>query len=198
MRKLASMEVHEKVRRKYKEISCSIKDRFKYPTGREGVRTLGYDQSVVENIPEEIVESFCGTGNPFSLGPVHPGDVVLDVGCGGGFDLLAAYHSTGPTGHLFGIDLVPAMVEKARRNIMHMNLTNCEIRTAGSELLPFDSDTFDVVISNGAIYLSPLKKKTLQEIYRVLKPGGRFQFSDVVLKDDLPEKVSDCFDGWSG
>lgn len=192
------MEVHDKVRRKYEQISCSIKDRFKYPTGRDGLLKLGYDHSIVENIPEEIAESFCGVGNPFSLGPVHPGDAVLDVGCGGGIDLLVAHHLTGSAGRLYGIDLVPDMVQKARRNIMSLNLANCEIMTAGSESLPFDSDTFDVVISNGAIYLSPVKKKTLQEIYRVLKPGGRFQFSDVVLKDDLPEKISACFDGWSG
>jgi ubiquinone/menaquinone biosynthesis C-methylase UbiE len=192
------MEVHDKVRRKYEQISCSIRDRFKYPTGREGLLELGYDQAVVEKIPEEIVESFCGVGNPFSLGPINKGEVVLDVGCGGGFDLLAAHHSIGPAGYVYGIDLVPAMVDKAKRHILHMNITNCEIRTSGSEQLPFDSQTFDVVISNGAIYLSPLKKKTLQEIYRVLKPGGRFQFADVVLKDDLPEKVSACLDGWSG
>jgi SAM-dependent methyltransferase len=192
------MEVHDKVRRKYEQIACSIRDRFKYPTGREGLLELGYDQSVVKNIPEEIADSFCGVGNPFSLGQIYKGEVILDVGCGGGFDLLAAHHLTGPAGHVYGIDLVPVMAEKAGGYIMHMNLTNCEIRTAGSEMLPFDSETFDVVISNGAIYLSPLKKKTLQEIYRVLKPGGRLQFADVVLKDDLPEKVSACFDGWSG
>lgn len=195
---LGPIEVHEKVRRRYAEISCSIKDRFKYPTGKEGVLMLGYDLRVVRTVPEGIVELFCGVGNPFSLGPVSPGETVLDAGCGGGFDVFMARHLTGHEGRVYGIDLVPEMAEKAKRNIMSMEFSNCEIRAAGTEAIPFDDNTFDVIISNGALYLSPLKEKSLCEIYRVLKPGGRFQLADVVLKDDLPEKISACFDGWSG
>lgn len=198
IRKLSSAEVHEKVRRKYAEIACSIKDRFKYPTGREGLLMLGYDLPVAGTIPQGIVESFCGVGNPFSLGAVCPGETVMDLGCGGGFDVVMARHFTGHEGRVYGIDLVPEMAEKAKRNIMSMELSNCQIRVAGSEALPFDDETFDVIISNGAIYLSPLKEKSLREVYRTLKPGGRFQFADVVLNDDLPEKVAACFDGWSG
>lgn len=198
IRKLNSMEVHEKVRRKYAEISCSMKDRFKYLTGREGALMLGYDLTAVNHIPYSITESFCGVGNPFSLGPIYPGEVVLDIGCGGGFDLIIANYSAGAEGQLNGIDLVPEMVDKAKRNIMNMELSNCDVRLAGSESIPFDDNTFDIIISNGAIYLSPLKEKSLGEIYRTLKSGGRFQFADVVLKDDLPEKITACFDGWSG
>ncbi len=191
-------EVHEKVRRKYAEISCSIKERVKYPTGREGALSLGYDQTVIESIHPSIVESFCGVGNPFSLGPANPGETLLDVGCGGGVDLIIAEYSAGHEGRLYGIDLVPEMVEKARKNIMSIELTNTEIRLAGSESIPFGNDTFDIIISNGAIYLSPLKEKTYLEILRVLKPGGRLQFADAALKDDLPEKVVSLFNGWSG
>ncbi|RJR16440.1 MAG: methyltransferase domain-containing protein [Nitrospiraceae bacterium] len=198
MKKLSPNEVHDQVRRRYGEIAYSIKDRFKYPAGREGLLKLGYDLTAAQVIHEGIVESFCGVGNPFSLGPVRPEDTVLDVGCGGGFDVVMASHFTGPEGRVYGIDLVPAMVEKAKRNIMSMELSNCEIRVAGSEAIPFDDNTFDVVISNGAIYLSPLKEKSLNEVCRVLKPGGCFQFADVVLNDDIPEKVAACFDGWAG
>ena len=198
IKKLRSDEVHEKVCRRYAEIACSIKDRFKYPTGREGVFMLGYDVPVAGPISEGIIESFCGVGNPFRLEPVCPGETVLDVGCGGGFDVVMARYYTGPEGRVYGIDLVPEMAEKAGRNIVSMGLSHCEIQVAASEAIPFDDHTFDVIISNGAIYLSPLKEKTLREIYRVLKPGGRFQFADVVLHDDLPEKIADCFDGWSG
>jgi SAM-dependent methyltransferase len=196
--KLSSNDVHEKVRRKYAEISCSIRDRFKYPTGREGLLMLGYDLQGAGAIPEGIIESFCGVGNPFSLGPVRHGDIVLDAGCGGGFDVVTASHFTGPEGRVYGIDLVPEMAEKARRNIVSMGLSNCEIQAAALEAVPFNDNTFDVIISNGTIYLSPLKEKSLREVYRVLKPGGCFQFADVVLNDDLPEKVVACFDGWSG
>ena len=191
-------EVHHKVRRRYAEISCSIKDRFKYPTGREGAIRLGYDVSVLKNITEDILESFCGVGNPFSIGLIHRGETVLDIGCGGGVDVIIARRHTDAGGYVYGIDLVPEMAKKAQRNIMNMSLTHCGILCAGSEALPFDRETFDVVISNGAVYLSPLKERTLQEIYRVLKPGGRLQFADVVMKDDLPEEVIRLFDGWSG
>jgi len=198
IKKLRSNEVHEHVRRRYAEISCSTNDRFKYPTGRDGVLMLGYDMPVAAIIPEVIIASFCGVGNPFSLGPLHHGDTVLDVGCGGGFDVAVASHYSGSEGRVYGIDLVPEMAEKADRNIRSMGLSNCEIRVAGSEALPFDDHTFDMIISNGAIYLSPLKEKSMTEVFRVLKTGGRFQFADVVLKDDLPDKVVACFDSWSG
>jgi SAM-dependent methyltransferase len=198
IRKPTPEEIHEKVQRRYGEISCSITDRFRYPTGREGALTLGYDLSIVGRMARHVVESFCGVGNPFIPGAIHHGEVILDVGCGGGFDLLNAKYLTGPEGQVYGIDLVPEMVDKARRAIMSMELAHCDVVRAGSESIPFRDNTFDVIISNGALYLSPLKDQTFQEICRVLKPDGHFQFADVVLKDDLPEKVVSCFDGWSG
>ena len=198
VKKLTSEEVHLKVARKYAEISCSIKDRFKYPTGRKGAQLLGYDLSSYEKIPEPAIESFSGVGNPFTPGEIREGESVLDVGCGGGLDLIIAAQMAGPHGAAAGIDLVPEIVENARKNIKSAGLTNSEVKGSGSESLPFKDNEFDIVISNGALYLSPLKEKTLREIYRVLKPVGRLQFADVVLKEDLPESITRFFDGWSG
>ncbi len=198
LKKLTSEEVHLKVSKKYAEISCSIQDRFKYPTGREGARLLGYDLSSSREIPEAAITSFCGVGNPFTPGEINEGEKVLDVGCGAGLDLIIASQMTGPSGKVFGIDLVPKMAENARNNIKSAGLVKCEVNENGSESLPFRDNEFDVVISNGALYLSPLKEKTFREIYRVLKPRGRLQFADVVLKDDLPESITRFFDGWSG
>lgn len=198
LRKLTPEEVHLKVSRKYAEMSCSTKDRFKYPTGREGAQLIGYDLNSSGEIPEAAIASFCGVGNPFTPGEIKKGETVLDVGCGGGLDLIIAAQMTGPDARAVGIDLVPKIVENARNNIKNAELPNCEVKEAGSESLPFKDNEFDIVISNGALYLSPLKEKTFREIYRVLKPGGRFQFADVVLKDDLPESITRFFDGWSG
>lgn len=198
LKKLNSLEIHEKISRRYAEISCSIKDRFKYPTGKKGAEKLDYDLLVLDRIPDHVVESFCGVGNPFSRGPVRKGEIILDVGCGAGVDVIIAGFFAGPEGQVYGIDLVPEMAEKARKNIDSTGLSNCEIRIACSESIPFSDNTFDVVISNGSLYLSPLKEKTFREIYRVLRPDGRFQFADVVLKDDLPEKIMNMFNGWSG
>ncbi len=198
MKNISSKEIHDKVRSKYCEMSFSIKDRFKYITGKEGALKLGYDAAAVKSIPAGIVESFCGVGNPFSLGLMAQREIILDVGCGGGFDLIYARSLAVPQGIVYGIDLVPAMVDKARRNITEAGLSGCEVQLAGSESIPHRNGFFDTVISNGAIYLSPLKDQTFLEICRVLKPGGRLLFADVVLNDDLPEKISGCFDGWSG
>lgn len=189
--------VLEAVRKKYGEVSRTAEGKFNYPTGRQGALALGYDAAAIDALPVELIESFCGVGNPLSLGPVSEGDAVLDVGCGAGFDLIVAARLAGPTGRVSGIDLTPEMAEKARRNLLKAGLSSGEVRIAGAEEIPYEDGSFDLVISNGVLNLSPLKDRCFREIYRVLKPGGRLQFADIVLKGDLPDKVAGSLEAWS-
>jgi SAM-dependent methyltransferase len=190
-------DIQDSVRKKYADISQSAAGKFNYPTGRDGAIALGYDHAAVKDVSDEILESFCGVGNPFALGPLRTGDRVLDVGCGAGFDLIIARHLVGSSGQVSGIDLTPEMVAKAMRNVELAGLANYEIRLADSGAIPYDDSTFDVIISNGVLNLSPDKEKSFKEIYRVLKPGGRLQFADIVRKTDLPGSVANSLAAWS-
>ena len=190
-------DIQDSVRRKYADVSQSAEGKFNYPTGKDGAVALGYDLSAVEDMADAILESFCGVGNPFVLGPFRAGDRVLDVGCGAGFDLITAWRLVGRSGQVSGIDLTPGMVAKAMRNVELAGLTNYEIRVATAEFIPYDDGAFDVIISNGVLNLSPDKEKSFKEIYRVLKPGGRLQFADIVRKTDLPGNVANSLEAWS-
>lgn len=190
-------QIQEAVRKKYAEVSRSAQDKFQYPTGRSGTEALRYDPSVFGHLPDELVESYCGVGNPFSLGPIKPGETILDVGCGAGIDLIVASRLVGPAGQVRGIDLTPEMVERAQVNLERADVDNGEVRVAGSEAIPYADTTFDVVISNGVLNLLPLKEQSFREIYRVLKPNGRLQFADIVLKEDLPEEEANSLEAWS-
>lgn len=189
--------IQDTVRRKYAEVSQSAEGKFAYPTGKAGALALGYDISLIENIPSKLIDSFCGVGNPFSLGLINSREVVLDVGCGAGFDLYIASQMVGSTGRVCGIDLTQEMVERCRRNLMQLDVSNSEVKLAASETIPYDDNTFDVVISNGVLNLSPLKEKSFREIYRVLRPDGRLQFADIVSKEDCPPASICSIDAWA-
>jgi SAM-dependent methyltransferase len=190
-------EIQESVRQKYAEVSKSAEGKFNYPTGKDGARLLGYDLKVINNMTEELLDSFCGVGNPFSLGPINTGETVLDIGCGAGFDLIIAGRMVGPDGKVLGIDLTPEMAKKARDNLKQADVSHGEVSIAAAEEIPCGDNAFDVVISNGVLNLSPLKEKSFREICRVLKFEGRLQFADVVLKEKLPSRVANSLEAWS-
>lgn len=193
----ARSEVRSAIRRKYQTVARSAAGMFAYPTGRQGALLLGYDRDLLSSLPDALLESFCGVGNPLAIAPVRAGAAILDIGCGGGFDLLVAARITGPKGIVRGVDLTPEMVERARANILIAGGENIEVREIEDDRLPFADELFDLVIANGVINLSPDKPGLFAEIFRVLKAGGRLQFADIVLEKALPPNLDRSVESWS-
>ena len=164
---------------------------FSYPTGRKGALALGYEPAVVDRFPDEALVSFCGVGNPFAISPIPEGSEVLDIGCGGGFDLLVARQLVGDSGRVSGIDLSEEMVAKAQSLVRNYGDERISVAHVASEQIPHGDDSFDFVISNGVVNLSPAKLALFREIRRVLKPGGILQFADVCLTAGaVPDQAS--------
>jgi arsenite methyltransferase len=147
---------------------------------------LRYSPDELATIPAECTASFAGVGNPHRIGPIMPGETILDVGCGSGMDLLLAARRTGVTGRAIGIDMTPSMIERAKCAALKTGLwQNVEIRRGTAEELSVQSGTIDVVLSNGIVNLSSDKRKVFSEIYRVLRQGGRLYLADVVVQREL-------------
>jgi len=161
----------------------------KFPVGPESAKKLGYEPAEVDALPFAVTESFCGAGNPFSLGQPLPGETVLDLGCGAGFDTLLAAQRVGPNGKVIGLDMTPEMIAKARHNASLLGVTNIEFIQGEIESLPLPDASVDLVISNGVFNLCPDKPRVLGKVFRVLKSGGRLQMADILLEPHVtPEE----------
>lgn len=189
--------IRNSIRQKYADVSISAGGKFNYPTGRIGAETLRYEPDAIRQAPSGLLESFCGVGNPFLLGEIRPGATILDFGCGAGFDLFVASRLVGKSGLVCGVDLTKEMIDRATSHLDVAGISHYEVRHIDAEVIPYPDNFFDVVISNGVINLSPCKLTCFREIYRVLKPGGRMQFADVLLEHDLPADMKDSPEAWS-
>jgi len=157
-----------------------------------------YTSSEQASLPERAVAASLGCGNPTALASLAPGEVVLDLGSGGGIDVLLSAKRVGPTGKAYGLDMTDEMLALARENAARAGATNVEFLKGQIESIPLPNDSVDVIISNCVINLSGDKRKVLSEAYRVLKPGGRFAVSDVVVRGAIPEEVRRSLELWVG
>jgi arsenite methyltransferase len=191
--------LRKQVSQTYDRVARESKGNFHFHRGPEyACRILRYDPEELATIPAESTASFAGVGNPHRIGPIEPGETVLDIGCGAGMDLMLAARCSGPSGKAIGVDMTPAMLELAKRGALKAGLwQNTEVRRGIVEDLPVASESVDVVISNGVLNLSPDKDRAFREIYRVLYPGGRLFLADVVVQRELSLAMRSDVDLWA-
>jgi arsenite methyltransferase len=190
--------LREQVREKYRAVAVEPHATFHFHTGRPLAARLGYDDIVVGALPDRAVESFAGVANPFSLRRLTPGERVVDLGSGAGFDSFIAANQVGESGHVIGVDMTLEMLEKSRGTADAIGLAHVEFREGLVEAIPVDDAWADVVISNGVINLCADKRAVFSEIHRVLRPGGSLQFADIANGRPVPPEALRDIDLWTG
>jgi len=191
-------QLREQVREKYREVAAQPDATFHFHTGRPLAARLRYDTAVVDTLPDRAVESFAGVGNPFSLRRLQPGERVVDVGSGAGFDSFIAAGQVGESGRVIGVDMTPEMLMKSRATATSLGYDHVEFREGLAEAIPLEDGWADAVISNGVINLCADKQAVFAEIYRVLKPGGYVQFADIANGRPVPPEALRDIDLWTG
>lgn len=199
---LDERSILDAVQEMYEDVAVCPTKEFHFPTGRSACLYVGYPEAELDAIPASAVESFAGVGYPFLAGVIRPGDAVVDVGSGSGVDVLIAALKTGSAGTVTGVDMTPAMIAKARENIHKAGMDHVRIVEGRADDLPLDDASADVVTSNGVVNLVPDKETAFREMYRILKPGGRIQISDIVLSKPVsgtskanPQLWAECIVG---
>jgi SAM-dependent methyltransferase len=178
----------DEIIRMYQEVADNPDADFHFFHGREAAELFGYDPSVLDQVPRGAVDSFAGVGNPHLRSEIRPGETVLDLGSGAGLDAIIALRSTGAAGKVIGVDLNPSMCRKAQTHATASGGT-LECHEGQMENIPVGSGSVDVVISNGVINLSFRKRRVVEEIFRVLRPGGRISITDIVSGKQLSQSI---------
>ena len=191
------LALREEVKAKYRAVAVDPHGGYHFHTGRSLAHRLGYDEPAVAALPDNAVEAFASVGNPFSLGVLKPGERVVDLGSGGGFDCFIAASQVGPQGRVVGVDMTEEMLGRSRAAATAMGLHNVEFRQGMIEDLPIEDGSADVVISNGVINLCADKRRVFAEIMRALKPGGRLQFADIANGKEIPAGAMRNIDLWA-
>ena len=196
--KISLDELRLEIKKEYTNVALDPNKGYHFHTGRRLANLLGYDVALYADLPENNIASFAGTGNPFSVGLINPGETVVDVGSGAGFDSLIASRLVGSTGRVIGFDMTSEMLAKARAGAATIGASNVEFREGLAESLPLPDNFADVVISNGVLNLTLDKTETLREWFRILKPGGRLQVGDILVEREIPADAMDDISLWTG
>lgn len=178
----------DEILRMYQEVADNPQSEFHFFHGREAAELFEYQPDWLARAPAGAVDSFAGVGNPHLRSNLQPGETVLDLGSGAGLDSIIAAWQVGPTGTVIGLDLNPAMCHKAEANAAATG-ARLDCRSGAMENIPLPDASVDVVLSNGVINLSFRKRKVFQELFRILKPGGRLSFADIVSAKQLSQSI---------
>ena len=196
LQSMSAGEIKQAVAEKYSEVAVSPGAEFNFPVGREFAESVGYSTEVLDRLPATMYDSFTGAGNPQPYIDPQPGEIVLDLGCGAGLDLFLYAKAVGSGGKLYGLDMSQAMIDKARKNLESVNIRNVEFLNVSADAIALPDASVHLVAANGIYNLSPDKDAVMREVYRVLKPGGRTVFAEIVLKSALPEEIRKNMDDW--
>ena len=196
LRKMSPEEIKQAVKEKYSEVASNPHGRFNFPVGREFAESVGYSRELLDKLPASMWESFTGAGNPQPYIDIKPGETILDLGCGAGLDLYLYALATDAGGKVYGLDVSDEMIAKAKRNMEALNVQNVKFLRAAGDNIPLPDGSVDLVAANGIYNLSPDKRAVMREAARVLRPGGRTIFAEIVLKARLPEEIRKNIDDW--
>lgn len=185
---LDEASIFDAVQEMYEDVAVTPAKEFHFPTGRSSCLALGYPEDELDALPESAIEPFAGVGYPFLADAIEPGDTVVDIGSGSGVDAVIAGRATGPEGLVYGIDMTPAMIAKAKTTIREASMDHVDILEGRADALPLDDASVDVLTSNGVFNLVPDKERAFREAYRVLRPGGRLQIADIALSEPVSEE----------